>query len=55
MRPDCSESAIADPGPVVFVENKSIYFRREPIADPGGAPAPIPLGEANVLRSGSST
>ncbi len=48
------QSAIADPGPVVFVENKSIYFRREPIADPGAAPAPIPLGVANVLRPGSS-
>ena len=48
------QSAIADPGPVVFVENKSIYFRREPIADPSAAPAPIPLGVANILRHGSS-
>ncbi len=47
------ESAIADPGPVVFVENKSIYFRREPVPDPDGTPAPIPLGMANVLRAGS--
>ncbi len=47
-------SAIADPGPVVFVENKSLYFRREPAPDGGGMPAPIPLGEANVLREGSS-
>jgi acetoin:2,6-dichlorophenolindophenol oxidoreductase subunit beta len=47
-------SAIADPGPVVFVENKSIYFRREPVEEPGGAPAPIALGEANLLRSGTS-
>src|SRR6202012_4280663 len=30
-------SAIADPNPVVFVENKSLYFRREPVAD---APEP---------------
>jgi pyruvate/2-oxoglutarate/acetoin dehydrogenase E1 component len=48
------EAAIADPGPVVFVENKSIYFRREPVADNGRAPAPIPLGQANVVRRGDA-
>ena len=43
-------SAIADPNPVVFVENKSLYFRgREPVPDP---PLPIPLGRANTLREG---
>src|SRR5437764_1685920 len=27
-------SAIADPNPVVFVENKTLYFRRETVPDP---------------------
>ena len=26
-------SAIADPNPVVFVENKTLYFRREEVPD----------------------
>jgi len=43
-------SALADPGPVVFVENKSLYFRRGTIDDP---PAPVPLGEGRVVRRGS--
>jgi pyruvate/2-oxoglutarate/acetoin dehydrogenase E1 component len=42
-------SAIDDPGPVVFVENKALYFRREPVSD---ATEPIPLGSARTLRSG---
>ncbi len=42
-------SAIDDPNPVVFVENKSLYFRREAVPDPA---EPIPLGSARVLRSG---
>jgi pyruvate dehydrogenase E1 component beta subunit len=42
-------SAIADPNPVVFVENKSLYFRREAVAE---APDPIPLGQARVVRAG---
>ncbi len=42
-------SAIADPNPVVFVENKSLYFRREAVPDP---PEPIPLGRARTLRPG---
>jgi pyruvate dehydrogenase E1 component beta subunit len=42
-------SAIADPNPVVFVENKSLYFRREPVPD---APEPLPLGRAHWLRRG---
>jgi pyruvate dehydrogenase E1 component beta subunit len=47
-------SAIADPNPVVFVENKSLYFRREEIADPGGdsVPGPIPIGAAHTVREG---
>jgi pyruvate/2-oxoglutarate/acetoin dehydrogenase E1 component len=42
-------SAIADPNPVVFVENKSLYFRREPVPD---TPAALPLGRAHRLRGG---
>jgi pyruvate dehydrogenase E1 component beta subunit len=42
-------SAIADPNPVVFVENKSLYFRRESVPDPQ---EPIPLGRAHVVREG---
>ena len=42
-------AAIADPGPVVFVENKSLYFRREEIDDP--APS-VPLGSARIVRRG---
>jgi pyruvate/2-oxoglutarate/acetoin dehydrogenase E1 component len=45
-------SAIADPNPVVFVENKSLYFRREEAAgDPDGR-EPIPLGRAHIVRRG---
>jgi pyruvate/2-oxoglutarate/acetoin dehydrogenase E1 component len=42
-------SAIADPNPVVFVENKSLYFRREPVAED---PEPLALGQAHWLRRG---
>jgi pyruvate dehydrogenase E1 component beta subunit len=42
-------SAIADPNPVVFVENKSLYFRRELAPED---PAPVPLGRARTLRPG---
>jgi pyruvate dehydrogenase E1 component beta subunit len=42
-------SAIADPDPVVFVENKSLYFRREPVPEPV---EPIPLGRAHTVRTG---
>ena len=42
-------SAIADPNPVVFVENKALYFRREEVPD---APAPVPIGRAATLREG---
>ncbi len=43
-------SAIADPNPVVVVESKTLYFRRETIPDAGVAPEP--LGTARVLRPG---
>ena len=42
-------AAIADPGPVVFVENKSLYFRREEIDDPASS---VPLGSARIVRRG---
>ncbi|MGZ4298522.1 MAG: alpha-ketoacid dehydrogenase subunit beta [Solirubrobacteraceae bacterium] len=42
-------SAIADPNPVVFVENKSLYFRRETVPEPV---QPVPLGRAQVVRRG---
>lgn len=41
-------SAIADPNPVVVVENKTLYFRREE----SSPPAPVPLGRARVVRAG---
>jgi len=42
-------SAIADPNPVVFVENKALYFKREELPD---APPAVALGSARVVRSG---
>jgi pyruvate dehydrogenase E1 component beta subunit len=42
-------SAIADPGPVVFVENKALYFKRAELADD---PPPVPIGVARTLREG---
>jgi pyruvate dehydrogenase E1 component beta subunit len=42
-------SAIADPNPVVFVENKTLYFRREEVPDDR---RPVPLGSARVVRPG---
>jgi pyruvate dehydrogenase E1 component beta subunit len=42
-------SAIADPNPVVFVENKSLYFRRESV--PEGR-VPIEIGRAHTVRRG---
>jgi acetoin:2,6-dichlorophenolindophenol oxidoreductase subunit beta len=45
-------SAIADPNPVVFVENKSLYFRREDAVDDPDAGEPIPLGRSHVVRRG---
>jgi pyruvate dehydrogenase E1 component beta subunit len=42
-------TAIADPDPVVFVENKTLYFRREELTDDR---RPVPLGRARVVRAG---
>ena len=42
-------SAIADPNPVVFVENKTLYFRKGEVPEP--APV-VPIGEAATLRDG---
>ncbi len=42
-------SAIEDPNPVVFVEHKSLYFRRERMPE---QPAPVPIGSAHTVRPG---
>ena len=42
-------TAIADENPVVLVENKTLYFRREEVAD---VRKPVPLGSARVVRPG---
>ena len=42
-------SAIADPNPVVFVENKTLYFRKEDVPDEA---EPVPLGRARIARAG---
>lgn len=42
-------SAIADPNPVVFVENKTLYFRREDVPE---RVEPVPIGESVTLRRG---
>lgn len=42
-------SAIADPNPVVFIENKTLYFRREEVPE---AQPPVPIGVAHTLRRG---
>jgi pyruvate dehydrogenase E1 component beta subunit len=42
-------SAIADPNPVVFIENKSLYFRREEAPDP---PEPLAIGRSHRVREG---
>jgi acetoin:2,6-dichlorophenolindophenol oxidoreductase subunit beta len=43
-------SGIADPNPVVFIENKTLYFRKEEVPD---HPAPLPIGRAHTVRQGS--
>jgi pyruvate dehydrogenase E1 component beta subunit len=43
-------SAIEDPNPVVFIENKALYFKREDVPD---EPEPVPIGVAKTLREGS--
>ena len=42
-------SALADPNPVVFVENKTLYFRKEQV--PSEA-EPVSIGRARVARPG---
>ena len=42
-------SAIADPNPVVYIENKTLYFRNGEVPEPA---APVPIGEAVILREG---
>ena len=42
-------SAIEDPNPVVFIENKTLYFKREEVPD---EIEPVPLGRARVVREG---
>jgi pyruvate/2-oxoglutarate/acetoin dehydrogenase E1 component len=44
-------SAIADPNPVVFVENKTLYFRREEVRD---GREPVELGRARIVRPGGA-
>ena len=44
-------SAIDDPGPVVFVENNSLYFRREP--ERARSHGPVPIGSARTVRRGN--
>lgn len=43
------KSAIADPDPVVFVENKALYAIKGEVPD---APFSIPIGQASVVRQG---
>jgi pyruvate dehydrogenase E1 component beta subunit len=40
-------AAIEDPSPVVFVENKTLYFRREELVR-----EPVPIGRARLVRPG---
>ena len=42
-------SAIADPNPVVFVENKALYAMKGDLPDPA---EPLPLGKARTARAG---
>jgi acetoin:2,6-dichlorophenolindophenol oxidoreductase subunit beta len=43
-------SAIEDPNPVVFIENKTLYFKREEVPDDIES---VELGRARVMREGS--
>ena len=43
-------SAIADPNPVVFVEHKNLYFRKEEVPE---IPEPVPIGRRGSSREGS--
>jgi pyruvate dehydrogenase E1 component beta subunit len=43
------QTAIADENPVVFVENKALYFQKRELADDAAA---IPIGRAETIRPG---
>jgi 2-oxoisovalerate dehydrogenase E1 component len=43
-------SSIADPNPVVFIEHKNLYFRKEDVT---GNLEPVPIGKARVARQGA--
>jgi pyruvate dehydrogenase E1 component beta subunit len=43
------QSAIADPNPVIFIENKALYPMKGELSD---APPPVPLGQARIARVG---
>jgi pyruvate dehydrogenase E1 component beta subunit len=47
--PGLLASAVADPNPVVFVENKVLYFKTEEVPD---EPEDVELGRALVVRPG---
>jgi pyruvate dehydrogenase E1 component beta subunit len=42
-------SAIEDPNPVVFIENKTLYFKREDVPD---EIEPVEIGRGRVVREG---
>ena len=42
-------SALTDPNPVVFVENKTLYFRKENVPNERDS---VPIGRARVVRPG---
>ena len=42
-------AAIADPNPVVFIENKTLYFRKEEVPD---VATPVLIGRAATVREG---
>jgi pyruvate/2-oxoglutarate/acetoin dehydrogenase E1 component len=42
-------AAIADPNPVVYVENRTLYYRPEEVPD---EPEEVPIGKARVAREG---
>ncbi|MBO1901547.1 dehydrogenase E1 component subunit alpha/beta [Leucobacter weissii] len=42
-------SAMQDPNPVIFIENRTLYGRRSPAPAPG---ALVPIGRARVVRGG---
>jgi pyruvate dehydrogenase E1 component beta subunit len=44
------QSAIDDPNPVIFIENKALYAVKGELSD---TPEPVPLGKARIARSGS--